>query len=94
MVDVARHAVTVGGKPVELTPLEFALLETLARDPGVVLPRQRLIDRVWGIDFVGDDHMLEVHVGNLRRKLGDDPARPRYVETVRGVGYRLRAAGP
>jgi len=93
VMDARRHEVTAGGAPVELTPLEFALLENLARDPGVVLSRQQLIDNVWGADFVGDDHVLEVHVGNLRRKLGDDPASPRYVETVRGVGYRLRAGG-
>ena len=71
--------------------LEFAILEALGRDPGVVLSRQQLLDAAWGVDFVGDDHVLEVHVGNLRRKLGDDPGSPRFIETVRGVGYRLRA---
>jgi DNA-binding response OmpR family regulator len=92
VVDRPRREVTVSGRQVELTTLEFALLEALARDPGVVLTRQQLLDAAWGLDFVGDDHVLEVHVGNLRRKLGDEPASPRYVETVRGVGYRLRAA--
>ncbi len=92
VIDPSRHEVTVGGVPVELTTLEFAILEALGRDPGVVLSRQQLLDAAWGIDFVGDEHVLEVHVGNLRRKLGDDPAAPRYLETVRGVGYRLRAA--
>jgi DNA-binding response OmpR family regulator len=91
LVDPARREVTVGGDPVELTTLEFAILEALARDPGVVLSRQQLLDAAWGIDFVGDEHVLEVHVGNLRRKLGDDPGSPRFIETVRGVGYRLRA---
>lgn len=91
VVDRSRREVTVGGQPVELTTLEFAILEALSRDPRVVLTRQQLFDTVWGVDFVGDDHVLEVHVGNLRRKLGDEPANPRYVETVRGVGYRLRA---
>ena len=81
----------MAGMPVELTTLEFAILEALARDPGVVLTRQQLLDAVWGIDFVGDDHLVDVHVGNLRRKLGDDPEAPRFVETVRGVGFRLRA---
>jgi DNA-binding response OmpR family regulator len=90
VIDRPRRAVTAGDRSVELTTLEFEILEALARDPGVVLTRQRLLDTVWGIDFVGDDHVLEVHIGNLRRKLGDDPASPRYVETVRGVGYRLR----
>ena len=93
LVDPARHEVAVGGAPVELTMLEFAILETLGRDPGVVLTRQRLLDAAWGQDFVGDEHVLEVHVGNLRRKLGDDPAEPRFIETVRGVGYRLRVTG-
>jgi DNA-binding response OmpR family regulator len=90
VIDPARRAVSVGGVAVDLTTLEFAILETLGRDPGVVLSRQQLLDAAWGIDFMGDEHVLEVHVGNLRRKLGDEPADPRYVETVRGVGYRLR----
>jgi DNA-binding response OmpR family regulator len=91
VVDRPHHQVTVSGREVTLTALEFSILEALARDPGVVLTRQQLLDNVWGPDFVGDDHVLEVHVGNLRRKLDDDPGRPRFVETVRGVGYRLRA---
>ncbi|MHB8892206.1 MAG: response regulator transcription factor [Candidatus Limnocylindrales bacterium] len=91
-IDPARRNVTVGGSAVELTTLEFAILEALGRDPGVVLSRQQLLDAAWGVDFQGDDHVLEVHVGNLRRKLGDDPASSRYLETVRGIGYRLRAA--
>ena len=89
-IDRARRTVTVAGAPVELTTLEFEVLEALGRDPGVVLTRQQLLDVVWGVDFVGDEHVLEVHVGNVRRKLGDDAASPRFVETVRGVGYRLR----
>ena len=92
VVDRPRRVVTVEDRAVELTTLEFAILEALARDPGVVLTRQQLLDEVWGIDFIGDDHVLEVHVGNLRRKLGDEPAKPQHVETVRGVGYRLRTA--
>ncbi|MDP2349781.1 MAG: response regulator transcription factor [Chloroflexota bacterium] len=91
VVDRARRDVTVGDVRVELTTLEFGILEALGRDPGVVLTRQQLLDAVWSVDFVGDDHVLEVHIGNLRRKLGDEPANPRYLETVRGVGYRLRA---
>jgi DNA-binding response OmpR family regulator len=91
VVDPARRLVTVGGTPVELTTLEFTILEALGRDPGIVLTRQQLLDAAWGLDFAGDEHVLEVHVGNLRRKLGDDPASARFIETVRGVGYRLRA---
>jgi DNA-binding response OmpR family regulator len=90
VVDLARREVTLDGATVELTALEFSVLEALGRDPGVVLGRQQLLDAAWGRDFMGDEHVLEVHVGNLRRKLGDDPAKPRFIETVRGVGYRLR----
>ena len=91
-LDVARRAVRVDGTPVELTALEFDLLAVLVRDPGVVIGRQALLDRVWGADVIAEDHLVDVHIGNLRRKLGDDPGRPRFVETVRGVGYRLREA--
>ena len=89
-IDEARRVVRVDGSPVDLTALEFDLLAALARDPGIVIRRQALLDRVWGTEFVADDHLVDVHVANLRRKLGDDPSRPRFVETVRGVGYRLR----
>ncbi len=88
-VDVARHEVRVDGQPIELTATEFGILAELARDPGVVVGRAALLEAVWGPDFVGDDHLVDVHVANLRRKLGDDPERPRFVETVRGVGHRL-----
>ncbi len=94
LVDAARRTVSVDGARVELTMLEFDILAALARDPGVVLTRQQLLDAAWGADWVGDEHVLEVHVANLRRKLGDDPVRPRFVETVRGVGYRLRVDAP
>ena len=90
--DAGRHDVSVDGSPVSLTTTEFDLLATLVSDPGVVVPRARLLDRVWGAEFVADDHLVDVHIGNLRRKLGDDPAAPRFVETIRGVGYRLRAS--
>ncbi len=92
-VDEARRAVRVDGSAVELTALEFNLLATLARDPGIVVARQALLDALWGPGYDGDDHLVDVHVANLRRKLGDDPSAPRFVETVRGVGYRLREAG-
>ncbi len=90
VLDAARRTVRVDGAPVELTALEFDLLAVLARDPGVVVGRQALLDRVWGVGIVADDHLVDVHVANLRKKLRDDPAEPRFVETVRGVGYRLR----
>jgi DNA-binding response OmpR family regulator len=90
VIDAPRRSVTVRRMPVTLTTIEFDLLTTLAREPGVVLSRQRLLDRVWGMDYVGDEHVVDVHLANLRRKLGDDAAHPRYVETVRGVGFRFK----
>jgi DNA-binding response OmpR family regulator len=89
-VDEARREVLVDGHARELTALEFDLLAALARDPGTVVRRASLLDRVWGVDFVGDEHLVDVHVANLRRRLGDDADHPRFIETVRGVGYRLR----
>jgi DNA-binding response OmpR family regulator len=89
-VDVQRHEVVVDDRLIPLTVIEFDLLAALAREPGNVLTRDQLLERVWGQDFVGDDHLLDVHVGKLRSKLGDDPVQPRFVETVRGVGFRLR----
>ena len=89
LVDPQRREVKVDGRAVDLTQLEFDLLATLVRDPGIVLSRQQLLDRVWGTDFVGDDHLLDVHIAKLRHKLGDDATKPRFVETVRGVGFRV-----
>lgn len=94
VIDSRRRTVVLRGEPVMLTAIEFDLLSTLAEDPGVVFGRQKLLDRVWGMDYVGDDHVVDVHLGNLRRKLGDDAGAPTFIETVRGVGYRCRAAKP
>jgi DNA-binding response OmpR family regulator len=91
-IDEGRRLVRVDGVPVDLTALEFNLLALLAREPGIVIPRQVLLGALWGPEFVGDDHLMDVHIANLRRKLGDEPASPRFVETVRGVGYRVREA--
>ena len=88
-VDAERHLATVDGRALSLTVIEFAVLAELARSPGLVRTRQQLLDRVWGQDFVGDDHLLDVHVAKLRRKLGDEPGQPRFIETVRGIGFRL-----
>jgi len=89
-LDPRRRTVTLRDRPLALTAIEFDLLASLMREPGIVLTRQQLLDRVWGADFVGDEHVVDVHLANLRRKLGDDAARPTFIETVRGVGYRLR----
>src|SRR6266545_3275601 len=85
----SAREVRVDGRPVELTRTEFDVLDVLSAEPGVVWPRRRLLERVWGAGWYGDDHVIDVHVGNLRHKLGDDAARPRYVRTVRGVGFRM-----
>jgi len=88
-IDEAQHEVTLHGQPVELTAREFALLLALARHPGRVFTRAQLLERVWG-DAYYDDHVVDVHIGNLRKKLEADAAHPQYLETVRGVGYRFR----
>lgn len=88
-VDAAGHEVRLAGEPVALTPTERDLLITLAERPAVAFTRRQLIDRVWGTGWVGDEHLVDVHIAHLRRKLGDDPETARYVTTVRGVGYRM-----
>ena len=91
-MDVERHVVTVDGAPVALPLKEFELLEMLLRNSGRVLTRLQLIDRVWGSDYVGDTKTLDVHVKRLRAKIEPDPARPRHIVTVRGLGYKFEAA--
>ena len=88
-MDVDRHVVTVNGKPITLPLKEFDLLEYLMRNSGRVLTRGQLIDRVWGADYVGDTKTLDVHVKRLRAKLEPEPSDPRYLTTVRGLGYKL-----
>ena len=88
-VDEESRTVSVDGVPVELTRTEFDLIATMAARPRLAFSRRQLIDAVWGSDWYGDEHLVDVHVGHLRRKLGDDATEPRYVRTVRGVGYGL-----
>ena len=90
VVDPDRHEVLLGGRRVELTPKEYELLDYLASHAGRAVSRDQLLERVWGGDFFGDTRIVDVHVSHLREKLSDDPARPRYIETVRGLGYRFR----
>ncbi len=89
-MDVERHVVEVNGAEVALPLKEFDLLEYLMRNTGRVLTRGQLIDRVWGADYVGDTKTLDVHVKRLRGKIEPDPAAPRYLLTVRGLGYKLQ----
>ena len=88
-VDAAGREVWLDDQPVQLTRTEFDILDVLSEQPKVALSRRQIIDQVWDADWLGDDHVVDVHVANLRRKLGDDPNEPRYVLTVRGVGYRM-----
>ena len=88
-MDVERHVVTVKGVPTKLPLKEFDLLEMFLRNPGRVLTRGQLIDRVWGSDYVGDTKTLDVHVKRLRAKLEVNPAEPELLVTVRGLGYKL-----
>jgi two-component system response regulator RegX3 len=87
-MDVDRHTVSVSGETVSLPLKEFELLEMLLRNAGRVLTRGQLIDRIWGADYVGDTKTLDVHVKRLRAKIEPEPAAPRHLVTVRGLGYK------
>lgn len=88
-MDIDRHQVSVAGQPISLPLKEFELLEFLMRNPGRVLTRNQLIDRVWGSDYVGDTKTLDVHIKRLRAKVEKDPANPTLIQTVRGLGYKI-----
>ncbi len=89
VVDEARHQATRGGAPLPLKPKEFALLAYLARNKGVALSREHLLEKVWGYDYEGDIRTVDVHVRWLREKLETDPGEPQRIVTVRSVGYRF-----
>jgi DNA-binding response OmpR family regulator len=90
-INTDSREVDLDGAPIMLTRTEFDVLAALSARPGAVLSRRQLLESVWGDTWVGSDNIVDVHVGHLRRKLGDDPAQPKYVTTVRGVGYRMGA---
>jgi DNA-binding response OmpR family regulator len=90
VLDQVRHRVTRDGEEVALTPKEFDLLAFLMAHPGQVFAREQLLTSVWGYDFAGDSRTVDTHVKTLRDKLGDTAERPRWLETLRGVGYRFR----
>jgi len=93
LIDTARRRVTKNDEEVVLTPLEFEILATLARQPGVVMGRDDLMDRVWGYRDYAGGRVVDSHVARIRRKLGDDAAEPSYIRTVHGVGYAFREDG-
>lgn len=89
-MNLDRREVKIREEEVHLTALEFDLLATLASRPGVVFGRRRLLERVWGEDYFGSDHLVDAHIAKLRKKIEADPSNPRYIQTVRGAGYRFR----
>ena len=90
-LDPEARIVEVDGVPVDLTRTEFDLLAGMALRPRAVLTRRQLLDSVWGPGWFGDEHVVDVHIGHLRTKLGDDASEPRFIRTVRGVGYGMGA---
>jgi DNA-binding response OmpR family regulator len=90
-LDADRHEVTIDGRPVELTPKEFQILHQLIRYPSRVFSRDELLNRIWGESHAMEEHTLDVHIHSLRHKIEPDPAHPRFIVTVRGIGYKLKA---
>ena len=90
-IDLPRHEVALGERPVDVTASEFRVLALLAGSPGTVFGRRQIMENVWGGPYFGDGHPVDTHVLNLRRKIEDDPTRPRRLLTVRGVGFKLVA---
>ena len=90
-VDYAQHQVMMSGHEVELTPIEYRLLAYLAQNAGRIVTQDLLLEHVWGAEYVGESHLLQVNINRLRRKLEPDAARPHYIQTKTGVGYLLNA---
>ena len=90
VLNTSKKIALLDGEDLKLSALEFDVLATLARRPGQILSRERLIDEVWGPDYEGIDRTVDVRIANIRKKLGEDKDGPRYIETVRNGGYRFR----
>lgn len=88
-IDIERHEVLLNDRPVELSLKEFELLKTLAENRGIVMTRDQLLDKVWGIDYDGENRTVDVHVRYIRRKLGDEEGESKYIQTIRGMGYKM-----
>ncbi|MBS4101315.1 response regulator transcription factor [Tsukamurella paurometabola] len=89
LIDPSGREVSVAGRPAALTRTEFDLLDVLSRRPGMVFSRDQLLAELWGPTWVGDAHVVDVHIASLRRKLGDTTTERRYIRTIRGIGYRM-----
>lgn len=92
-IHAERYEVHLKGVPIELTPKEFELLLYLAKNRGRVLTREQLLNNVWNYDFMGDSRIVDVHISHLREKIEEDPKMPRYIRTVRGLGYKFEDKG-
>jgi DNA-binding response OmpR family regulator len=88
-VDYAQHLVTMRGQEISLTPIEYRILAYLVQNAGRVVTQDLLLEHVWGAEYVGESHMLQVNINRLRRKLEEDPSRPKYILTKVGVGYLI-----
>lgn len=93
-IDTGTREVWVDNALVAITRTEYEILDSLASDPRSVITRTALVQRIWGQDWFGDDHVLDVHMSSLRRKIGDVSGTPRFITTVRGVGYRFVGTPP
>lgn len=93
-IDFSQHLVALAGREVALTPTEFSILAYLAQNAGRIVTQDLLLEHVWGSEYLGESHMLQVNVNRLRRKLEEDPTRPRYILTKVGVGYSLASLPP
>ena len=89
IINIDRHEVKLAGRPIELTLKEFELLRVLAENRGRVMTRDQLLDKVWGFEYIGETRTVDVHVRYLRKKLGDEDNEGKYIQTVRGVGYKM-----
>lgn len=90
-IDYTQHLVTMGGKELALSPTEYRILSYLARNAGRIVTQDLLLEHVWGAEYVGESHMLQVNINRLRRKIEEEPTRPRYIKTKVGIGYMLTA---
>lgn len=88
-INIERHEVLVDGKTIELSLKEFDLLKTLAEHKGMVMTRDQLLDKIWGIDYDGENRTVDVHIRYLRKKLGDEESESKYIQTIRGMGYKM-----
>ncbi len=93
-IDYGQHLVTKAGEEIQLTPTEYSIIAYLAQNAGRVVTQDLLLEHVWGAEYLGESHMLQVNINRLRRKLEADPAQPRYILTKIGVGYSLASLPP